>query len=88
MKRIKNNKIIALMLVVLTLFLSANNLSYAVTEISNASLTVIQKSASQIQFYGGASIGWYDVTTNYIGYRENGKVYPAYCISHGDPRSR
>ena len=83
MKKGKKRKLIAFMLLVLTLFMSVNNLVYAVTEISKANLTTIQDSDSQIQFKYDS--GWTNVRTNYVGYRENGKVYPAYCISHGLP---
>jgi len=85
MKKGKKRRLIALVLLVLTLFMSVNNLVYAVTEISKANLTTIQDSDSQIQFKYAS--GWTNVRTNYVGYRENGKVYPAYCISHGLPRS-
>ena len=85
MKKSKTRRVIALVLLVLTLVMSVNNLVYAVTEISQANLTTIQDSDSQIQFKGDN--GWYNVRTNYIGYTEKGKVYPAYCISHGLPRS-
>lgn len=79
----KTNKIIAIVILVLLFFSSFQNIIYGATEISKASLTVIQESDSQIQFK--FSSGWGNVRTNYIGYREGGNVYPAYCISHGDP---
>lgn len=83
MKKIKNKKVIAFVLLVLTLFISINNLVYGATEISKANLKKIQNSDSQIQFKG--SNGWYNVQSQYIGYTEKGKIYPAYCISHGLP---
>lgn len=83
MKKVKKRRLIAFVLLVLTLFISINNLVYGATEISKANLTKIQDSDSQIQFKGDN--GWYNVRTNYIGYTEKGKVYPAYCISHGLP---
>ena len=86
MKKVKKRRLIAFVLLVLTLFISINNLVYGATEIIKANLTKIQDSDSQIQFKGDN--GWYNVRTNYIGYTEKGKVYPAYCISHGLPRGR
>ena len=79
----KTNKIIAVVMLILLLFSSFQNVIYAATEISKANLTTIQDSDSQIQFKYDS--GWTNVRTNYVGYRENGKVYPAYCISHGLP---
>ena len=79
----KTNKIIAVVMLVLLLFSSFQNVIYAATEISKANLTTIQDSDSQIQFK--YSSGWTNVRTNYIGYYEGGNVYPAYCISHGAP---
>ena len=79
---LKNKKIIAMLLLVITLFSSCSNIVYA-TEINRANLTTIQDSDSHIQFKYAS--GWTNVRTNYIGYQENGKIYPAYCISHGYP---
>ena len=79
----KTNKIIAIVMLVLLFFSSFQNIIYGATEISKANLTTIQDSDSQIQFK--YSSGWTNVRTNYIGYYEGGHVYPAYCISHGDP---
>ena len=76
---LKNKRIIALILLAITLFSSFSNCVYAI-EINKANLTTIEDSDSQIQFKYDS--GWTNVRTNYIGYRENGKIYPAYCISH------
>lgn len=82
MKKV-NKRIIAFFMLVLTLFSSCSNLVFA-TEINSANLTTIQDSDSHIQFnFEGA--GWTNVRTNYVGYYENGTIYPAYCITHGAP---
>lgn len=79
----KTNKIITVVILVLLLFSSFQNIILGVTEITKANLTIIQNISSQIQFK--FSSGWTNVRTNYIGYNENGNTYPAYCISHGLP---
>ncbi len=79
----KTNKAIAVVMLALLLFSSFQNIIYGATEINKANLTMIKESDSQIQFKFDS--GWANVRTNYIGYREGGATYPAYCISHGDP---
>ena len=68
---LKNKKIIAMLLLVITLFSNCSNIVYA-TEINRANLTTIQDSDSHIQFKYDS--GWTNVRTNYIGYQENGRL--------------
>lgn len=79
---LKNKKIMAVLLLVITLISNCSTLVHAV-EINSANLTTIQNSDSHIQFKFDSV--WGNVRTNYIGYQANGKTYPAYCISHGYP---
>ena len=81
MKKIYS-KITAILMLITILFSSFSNVVMA-TDISSANLTTIQDSESHIQFRYDS--GWTNVRTNYIGYRANGTIYPAYCISHGYP---
>ena len=81
MKKIYS-KIIAVFMLLITLFSSFSNIAFA-TDISSANLKVIENSDSHIQFKFDS--GWGNVRTNYIGYTVNGKTYASYCISHGYP---
>lgn len=79
----RNNKkkIMAILMLVVTIISSMQSLIFASTEISNATVYEVQPSELHLQYWNADKGMWYYVTTNYIGYNYNGKVYPAYCLN-------
>ena len=53
---------------------------------TTANLFKVQNTENHLQFDSNGR--WNYVITNYIGCREGGKVYPAYCMNRELPRSR
>ena len=75
------NKILAILMIILTMFSSFQNLVFAQTEISSANLYKVQDSELHLQYWNSDMGMWYYVTNAFIGYNYNGKTYPAYCMN-------
>lgn len=76
---IKNKKIIAMVLMFLTLF-SVISPVFA-TEISSANIHDNGNVEYHLQYWNSDKNAWYYVTTTYTTYTEGGKSYPAYCVN-------
>lgn len=77
---IKNKKVIAIILLVLTIFSSISPVVLA-TEISEANIQDRGKVEQHLQYWNEDQGAWYYVTTTYTTYSVNGKEYPAYCLN-------
>lgn len=77
---IKNKKVIAIILLVLTIFSSISPVVLA-TEISEANIQDRGKVDQHLQYWNEDKGEWYYVTTTYTTYSANGTEYPAYCLN-------
>ena len=78
-------KLVAI-LMLLSIFLSSiSNIVCAATEISQAYLQNSGDVEWHLQFWNEDKNVWSYVTTTYVTYNENGKVYPAYCMNREYP---
>ena len=77
---IKNKKVIAIILLILTIFSSISPVVLA-TEISEANIQDKGKVDQHLQYWNEDQGAWYYVTTTYTTYSVNGKEYPAYCLN-------
>ena len=77
---IKNKKIIAIILLILTIFSSISPIVLA-TEISEANIQDRGKVEQHLQYWNEDQGAWYYVTTTYTTYSVNGREYPAYCLN-------
>ena len=78
-------KLMAILMLLLTIFSVFSNIIYAATEINEAYLQDKGDVDYHLQFWNEAKGGWYYVTTTYVTYTENGQEYPAYCLNRGNP---
>ena len=83
-KIIKGKKVLAMMMLMLTLFSALNPLVYA-TEISSANIENKGECEWHLQYWNEPKNAWYYITTTYTTYRENGREYPAYCLNREYP---
>ena len=79
-KRSSNKKIIAIILLILTIFSSISPIVLA-TEISEANIQDRGKVEQHLQYWNEDQGAWYYVTTTYTTYSVNGREYPAYCLN-------
>lgn len=77
---IKNKKVIAIILLVLTIFSSISPVVLA-TEISEANIQDRGTVEQHLQYWNEDKGEWYYVTTTYTTYSANGTEYPAYCLN-------
>ncbi len=80
MKVNKSKKIIAILMLIITLISTLQSLVYARSEMSSADVYEVQPSELHLQYWNADKGTWYYVITNYVGYNYNGKMYPAYCL--------
>lgn len=81
MKRSK--KIIAILMLILTLVGSLQNIVQAKSVGDSANLYNLGRCDYNVQFY--FTDHWGYVITNYVVYAENGRTYPAYCMNKDLP---
>ena len=55
----------------------------AVSELTKANLINDHKIDSHIMYYNEERKEWRNIQCNYICYKLDGEIYPAYCITHG-----
>lgn len=84
---IKSKKIIAMLMLMLTLFSSFSNVVMA-TEINSASLNKGADCGYHLQFWDTNRNLWSYIICTYVTYNRNGVEYPAYCLNKEVPRSR
>src|SRR5699024_10310410 len=82
MIKLKNKRILAILMLVLTIF-SALSPSVFATEISSANIQNKGDVEYHLQYWNGDH--WSYVVTTYTTYTEGGKEYPAYCINSEYP---
>ena len=84
MLKVKSKKILAMLMLVLTIF-SAISPSVFATEISSANIQNRGSVEHHLQYWNEDQGAWYYVTTTYTTYTENGREYPAYCVNREYP---
>lgn len=72
-------KLLSIMLIILTLFSVFQGVVIGATQISSANLVTIQETEYHLQYWNGSQ--WSYVICDYVGYYENGTMYPAYCMN-------
>lgn len=78
-------KLVAILMLILTIFSAFSNFIYAATEISEALIQDKGEVEWHLQYWNANKKVWSYVTTAYVAYTENGKEYPAYCLDRGSP---
>ena len=84
MIKVKSKRILAMLMLVLTLFSTINPSVFA-TEISSANIQNRGDVEYHLQYWNEAKNAWYYITTTYTTYSEGGKEYPAYCVNREHP---
>lgn len=84
MLKIKSKRILAMLMLVLTLFSTLSPSVFA-TEISSANIQNRGDVEYHLQYWNADKNGWYYITTTYTTYSEGGKEYPAYCLNREYP---
>ncbi len=77
----KVQKILATILLIITLLSNFQGIALAKLVGGNKNLTSVGACRRNIEFK--FSTGWSDVKCDYIAYKSGNKNYPAYCITHG-----
>ena len=75
--------IIVLIMIAIVLFCNLQSIVLADTDIDKAHLKVLQDSEKHLQFYQNGT--WINLRCLYIGYKNNEKIYPAYCLNRELP---
>lgn len=75
--------IIVLIMIAIVLFCNLQSIVLADTDIDKAHLKVLQDSEKHLQFYQNGT--WINLRCLYIGYENNKKIYPAYCLNRELP---
>lgn len=80
MMKAKSKRLLAMLMLILTLF-SAISPSVFATEINSANLQDRGTVEQHLQYWNEEENAWYYVTTTYVTYNESGREYPAYCLN-------
>ena len=80
MKKIISKKIIAIMLIILTLFSTIKNITYARSEISEATLYKVQDCTTKLHYFSKKQNRWINVICYYTEFNNDGNKYPGYCL--------
>lgn len=84
MLKVNSKRIIAMLMLVLTLFSSLSPSVFA-TEISSANIENNGNVEWHLQYWNEDKNVWSYVTTTYTTYNEGGRSYPAYCVNREYP---
>ena len=84
MIKVKGKKVIAMLLLILTLCSTFSGFSFA-TEISEANLQDKGDCGYHLQYWNADKNGWYYIITTFVTYQKNGVEYPAYCLNKEYP---
>ena len=84
MIKVKEKKVIAMLLLILTLCSTFSGFSFA-TEISEANLQDKGDCGYHLQYWNADKNGWYYIITTFVTYQKNGVEYPAYCLNKEYP---
>ena len=84
MIKVKGKKVIAMLLLILTLCSTFSGFSFA-TEISEANLQNKGDCGYHLQYWNAEKNGWYYIITTFVTYQKDGVEYPAYCLNKEYP---
>ena len=84
MIKVKGKKVIAILLLILTLCSTFSGFSFA-TEISEANLQNKGDCGYHLQYWNTEKNGWYYIITTFVTYQKDGVEYPAYCLNREYP---
>ena len=84
MIKVKGKKVIAMLLLILTLCSTFSGFSFA-TEISEANLQDKGDCGYHLQYWNADKNGWYYIITTFVTYQKDGVEYPAYCLNKEYP---
>ena len=84
MIKVKGKKVIAMLLLILTLCSTFSRFSFA-TEISEANLQDKGDCGYHLQYWNADKNGWYYINTTFVTYQKDGVEYPAYCLNKEYP---
>ena len=84
MIKVKGKKVIAMLLLILTLCSTFSGFSFA-TEISEANLQNKGDCGYHLQYWNADKNGWYYIITTFVTYQKDGVEYPAYCLNKEYP---
>ena len=84
MIKVKGKKVIAMLLLILTLCSTFSRFSFA-TEISEANLQNKGDCGYHLQYWNAEKNGWYYIITTFVTYQKDGVEYPAYCLNREYP---
>lgn len=84
MIKVKGKKVIAMLLLILTLCSTFSRFSFA-TEISEANLQDKGDCGYHLQYWNADKNGWYYIITTFVTYQKDGVEYPAYCLNKEYP---
>lgn len=84
MIKVKGKKVIAILLLILTLCSTFSGFSFA-TEISEANLQDKGDCGYHLQYWNAEKNGWYYIITTFVTYQKDGVEYPAYCLNREYP---
>lgn len=80
-----SKKIIAIILILITLIFNIKNIIFAKTDLTQ--VTILNKGKSELHLQYNNDGEWWYVTTTFTAYEKDGVEYPAYCIEREKPRS-
>lgn len=83
----KTKKIIAIVMLILLFFSSFKSIVYGAVMNDRVNIVKLGECDYTLQYKRSDGV-WSYVTCVVVGYYENGKYYPAYCLNRGTPRSR
>ena len=81
----KTKKIVAFIMLIITLLSTFSNIVYASTEISSADLKDRGDCGFHLQFWDTNQNAWSYIITTFVTYDYNGIEYPAYCLNRELP---
>ena len=84
MIKVKGKKVIAMLLLILTLCSTFSRFSFAI-EISEANLQDKGDCGYHLQYWNADKNGWYYIITTFVTYQKDGVEYPAYCLNKEYP---
>ena len=80
MKKLRK-RILAILMLILTLFSSFQGIVFAQTEISDAYIEYSHDTGHHLQYWNASKGRWSYVITSFVEYEHNGRKYPAYCAN-------
>lgn len=85
MKNKQIKKVLSIILIIIYLLNILSYSSFATTQITEANLIDLGDCGQHLQYWNESLGVWSYVSTTYVGYSNNGTVYPAYCLDVSKP---